>query len=525
VAVLRILGRLLTIVIGFVLFVLGAVALTKAYWPDVEAVRVAGRLTLWGGSAVLEPLGFFDDPKAAMNAALSGIALRFGALPAGLVLLVAALLPGSAPLPESEPGEAGARPTDITSGSAFRKARKEAAKLAKRGSPFDAAEFCFASGLLDEAAKYYIEAEEWCRAAEVRHAQERGLESAELYLQAGSFDLAGRIFAELDEHARAAEAYEKKGNHGLAAELYEKAGEHLKAASCYEESGFPRHAAQEYTKCGLWEKAALCLEQTILEETSGQIADCGQNAQVQKLVRMAGNLFERADLNEKAEAVYVRGECFAAAAEIALRAGREENAIEYFLKAKDAPRAAEVMERLGQAEEAARILADHHRDLGDDEESARCFERAGELLAAGDIYRMLEQYAQAADCYERFGDSAQAAEMYGLTEDRANAARCYEQAGLYAEAAEYVSEGGDELKQAELLAQAGSFVRAGEIHLTGGRPDEAINVLQQVASEHPEFTTASAMLGEIFRERSARRQRAPRSVPRTFGPSTAWLRL
>jgi serine/threonine-protein kinase len=115
---------------------------------------------------------------------------------------------------------------------------------------------------------------------------------------------------------------------------------------------------------------------------------------------------------------------------------------------------------------------------------------------------MLEQYSKAAACYQQFGDSAQAAEMFSLAGDTASAAQSYEAAGLYAEAAECVSgEGGDEAKQAELLARGGNHIRAGEIHLAADRADAAIQVLQQVANEHPDFTTASAMLGDIFRER------------------------
>jgi serine/threonine-protein kinase len=159
------------------------------------------------------------------------------------------------------------------------------------------------------------------------------------------------------------------------------------------------------------------------------------------------------------------------------------------------------MTKLGQDEEAARVLAEHYRDLDDHEEAARCYERAGELLSAGDIYRMLEQYDRAGECYERFGDPAQAAEMFSMSGDRRRAASSYEQAGLYAEAAECASMEGDENKQAELLARAGSHLRAGEIHLRADRPDDAIAVLQQVPTEHVDFAAASAILGDIFRER------------------------
>ena len=90
---MRIAGRLLAITVGFVLLVLGGVAVAKAYWPEAEAARVAGRLVARAGGNLLELLGQAENPRAAMNAALSSLVMRFGAVPVGLILFVAALLP------------------------------------------------------------------------------------------------------------------------------------------------------------------------------------------------------------------------------------------------------------------------------------------------------------------------------------------------------------------------------------------------------------------------------------------------
>jgi tetratricopeptide (TPR) repeat protein len=498
---MRIASRVLAVVSGLVLFLLGAIALGLTYLPDHDVPRVAGRLVIRLGAVVLGPLDLSKDPRQLVAAALSGFEMRFLATPAGLILIMAGLLRGTPKVSVQELGDTETLAPEVDAGTR-RKAARHAAGLARRGNLLEAAEHCFDSGLMDQAADYFIRAEKLVRAAEIRHDQHRFTESAELYMQAGLFEAAGRIFSQQDEHEQAAEAYRRAENHGIAAELFEKAGNHRTAAECFEESGLPRQAAQNYVKCELWEKAAVCLEQSIIEETTATgMSENSTSAPVQKLVRMAGNLFERAELDDRAEAVLVRGGCFVEAAEIALRGGRDENAVEYFLKASDVPRAAEVMCKLGQDVEAARVLAEHHRNLDDHEEAARCYERAGELLAAGDIYRMLEQYDRAGECYERFGDSEQAAEMFSMAGDRRRAASNYEQAGLYAEAAECASMEGDENKQAELLAQAGSYLRAGEIHMRAGRPDDAIAALQQVSSEHTDAAAASAILGDIFRER------------------------
>jgi tetratricopeptide (TPR) repeat protein len=286
----------------------------------------------------------------------SGFAMRFIAAPVGLIAFVAALLPGSPKISEGTTSDGGTLSPETDTG-VLRKKRRHASSLAKREGALAAAEYCFDNGLMEEAADFFIEAEQWARAAEIRHDEGRFIDSAELYMKAERFDAAGRIFAQQEENGRAGDAYYRAGNHGIAAELFEKAGEHLRAAEAYEESDYARQAAQAYVKCGKWEKAAVCLEQTISEESTGGRGEGVKNPSVQKLVRMAGNLFERAGQFERAEAVLERGECFAEAAEIALRQGRDEKAVELFLRAKDAPRAADVMTRLGQEEEAARVLA------------------------------------------------------------------------------------------------------------------------------------------------------------------------
>jgi serine/threonine-protein kinase len=159
------------------------------------------------------------------------------------------------------------------------------------------------------------------------------------------------------------------------------------------------------------------------------------------------------------------------------------------------------MRRMGRHEEAARHLAEYHRDRNEAELAAQHYEEAGELLSAADLYRQLEQYVQAGELYERFGDGVQAAEMFAVAGARVRAAENYERAGMFAEAAECHALAGDSGREAELLVRAGEHLHAGEICLAGGRTDDAIKALQEVAPDHADFIAASALLGEIFRDR------------------------
>jgi eukaryotic-like serine/threonine-protein kinase len=474
----------------------GALGLGMAYLPDHAAVT-AGVAKLEALIAQL-PVKAPADAQQALLRAISGFPLRFVLAPVGLVVLIASLLPGRGEA-AGDGARTGPRGVDAR---LIRKARRKAASIARKGMPLEAAELCFAVELMDEAAKYFVKAEEYVRAAEIRHDQNRFVEAAELYRRAGSHNVAAVIYAQQGDFAHAAEAYVANGDMSVAAEMFEKAGNHRRAAECYEKSDSPRHAAQAYTRCEQWEKAALCMEQVLIDEAPiGRAGDAEKDAEYAKLVRMAGQLWERAGKLDKAQAVFEKGGLYGMAAGIAERRGEHDGAAQLYLRAKDVVRAAELLQKIDRHDEAARILAEHHRDRGNELEAAEQFERAGELLEAGDLYRAIERYDRAGECYERFGDGAQAAEMFQHAGDRARAAENYERAGLFAEAAECFALSGDDVREAELLEKAGSCFRAGQIHAEHDRADAAISALQKVAVDDAEFLQAATMLGEIFRKR------------------------
>lgn len=464
-------------------------------------------------------------PDSALGAPLEGLLQRLGALPGGsllhglaaldgplslaplviaLALVVFALRRGPEVMPTVSTGTG--LPSALMPQEADRRSRRRAKKqadaLAKRGSPLEAAELLVEAGQLDRAVDLFVEAGQLARAAEIRHDQNRFAESADLYARANKHDTAGQILATQGEWADAAACFLRGGRTSLAAEMFEKAGDFVRAGDGYAEAGFQRHAAQAFVKAQAWDRAASALEAVMAEEFSragGQ--DARRQKELRTLVLQAGKLWEQAGQLEKAQIVLERGGCFAAAAEMALRCRRHAQASALFLRAQDPLRAAEALRALGEDGEAARILGEWHRDRGEDEEAARAFELAGELGAAGDLWRKLERYEPAGSCYERQGDAAHAADMYCQAGDMVRAAACYERAGRFAEAASCFGGLGDRAREADLLERAGSWLRAAELLHELGRTDDAIKVLQRVPPDGAAFTEASARLGAIFRAR------------------------
>jgi len=480
-------SRIVSLLLALPLMALGAYGLGTQLAPGHALVKaLAGLLarTPWG----LAPLQV-----------LVGVTPRGIAMGAGLLLLAVAFRPRGEKLSsdEKEPGVARVDKRIV------KKARRQAASMARKGAVEEAAELCFASGLLDPAATYFEQAEDFVRAAEIRHDQNRFAEAAALYLRAGQQETAGTIFASQNDWGRAAECYHKAGRMSVAAEMYEKAESWAEAAECYRSCEFHRHAARAFVRAGSWSRAAEALDEVVAEETRRSAGghDAAKAAELGRLVLQAARLHEQADDLQGAQAVLERGECWAPAAELAMRREDFEQAADLYRRAGEFPKAAAALSRIGQEHAAAQLLGEFHRDKGEYDEAARLLAQAGDFMGAGDLYRQLEDYKLAGECYERHGDAMQAALMFKLAGDVARAAGCYERGECFEEAAECAAHMGDAVREALWLEQGGLFLRAGEAHLRLDQPDEAIRVLQQVKAEAPGFAQACALLGELFRSK------------------------
>jgi len=495
VAPIRAILRLIPLLLAAPLLLLGAAGVAQFHAPSAPVVGPAHDLLV--GWLLL--LGRYVGLGAELERIATG-PLAYAPLLTGLILLILALRGRRRRSAEEavEDLRPGAPQVDK---KVRRSAEKQAEALAKKGNLADAGGLLVEVGSLDRAAEFFIKAELFARAAEIRHDQNRFAESAELYQRAGRFDTAGSILSTQGDFAGAAECYAKANRMSVAAEMFEKAENHLRAGECYLQVGFARHAAQAFVKSQAWAKAAGALEEVITEEfartTTGQ--DPKKQKELRTLVLQAGRLYDQAGNLEKALSVLERGTCYSAAGEIALRLERFAAAAELFQRAHEPLRAAEALKSLGEEAEAARILGEYHRDRGEDEEAAAAFERASEWLAAGDLYRKLERYAEAGAAYERQGDANLAGEMFRLAGETQRAASMYERAGRFADAAECFASVGDRAKQAELLERGGQLLRAGEIYHELGRDDDAIKLLQKVEAGSTEFGPASALLGRIFR--------------------------
>ncbi|MFT5442841.1 MAG: tetratricopeptide (TPR) repeat protein [Myxococcota bacterium] len=439
----------------------------------------------------------------AVEEILAGV-LRFVLAPVGVMMILAAGMMGRDSEIADMTGESGSFDSGLVpvEKSLAKRALKRANALARKGEFNEAAEILFSVDMMDKAAEFFIKAEDFVRAAEIRHDQNRFLECAELYLQGGNPNSAATIYGQQEEWQKSAECHLETGNRTQAAEMFEKAEDFFQAAQCYRKAEFQRHAAQCYVKSKAWRLAAECLEEVIKEEGANTLQnDPKVIADMNRLVGQAGKLYMRAKEPELAMEILRKGGLHAEAGDVALKLQRFAEAASLFRDAGQLPRAADALRELGETEAAARILGEHHRDLGEIKEAAGFLEEAGDFLDAGDFYRQLEDYERAGHCYKQQGGYAQAAEMYRASGNRDQAAECFELAERFVEAAECWALAGQPAKEAELLEKGDDFLAAGEVYHREGIDEKAISALQKVEPEDIGFPRASALLGDIFRSR------------------------
>jgi tetratricopeptide (TPR) repeat protein len=482
--------RAVTTLVALVCIALGGLGLARALAPENGIVKAAGAVVERAASAA-----------GAGEHAEKLVGVVPGSVVAGLGVALLLFGPSGAPAqtqkraPAGEPGQ--------PSGRGLKKAEKAAAKLAKDGDLIGAAELCVDSGLPDLAVKYFVEARELAKAADVRQGQNKFDEAADLYIGAGRFENAAGLYAARQQWEKAADCYRKAGKMSVAAEMYEKAGKLLAAGECYMRCEFYRHAAQAFLTEQDWSRAAKAVEKALEEElASPSIGDNKERArELKKLVLQAAKLHEEGGDIEAALKALVGGQLWGAAAELAERKGLFERAAEFYQRANNVPKAAEALRRVGENGAAAQMLGEHLRDKGEDAAAAQLLVEAGDFGSAADLYRKLEDWKLAGDCYQRGGDNVRAAEMYRLAGEWEAAASAYEKARQFREAAECVAQLGDGRREAKLLAQGGAHLAAAQVLTREGLEEDAIKLLQQVPERSADFREAAALLGEIFRKK------------------------
>jgi tetratricopeptide (TPR) repeat protein len=355
----------------------------------------------------------------------------------------------------------------------------------------------------EEAAELYKKGGNLIRAAESYLAAGKSAEAAQAYMGSHDYNRAASLFLESKDYQRAAGACLKAGDSLKAAQTFERGGALEQAAKIYVEQGLYRQASETYARNEEWSRAADALWRCFGEELARlpEEVPAKNSMPLRLLARRAGEMFEKADRHEDAIEAYKTGGWIRESAAMLCDLSRFQEAADAYLEINDFLRAADCFESAGDGKQAASLKARHYLNKGQEAEAVPFLAAAGEYDRAADIHRKQEKWTLAGEAYEKAEKFREAAAMYEKANEYGPAAASLEKTGDFRAAADLYARAGNPSAQAEALDKAGDFLGAGANYFERGLLDKAIAVLQKVEPEAEEFSTASLLLGQTFKEK------------------------
>jgi tetratricopeptide (TPR) repeat protein len=302
-------------------------------------------------------------------------------------------------------------------------------------------------GRRHDAARLFAEAA--IKAKESNRLQRAG----ELFERGGHFEKAGAVFQQLNRAEDALRCYEKSGN---SAKILEVLG-------TIEYEPFLRRVSagtELFRRCA----ELLAKEEKFMEAAA--------------LLEATGDSVRAAELFTKAGDHYKAAQCYFAA-------GQKEAAEESVSKVPDRGSAADFRARLAA-------------DRGDWIRAGEFYEEAGKFPQAVDAYKKAKAYGRAARLFELQGRHILAAEMYCMGKDFIAAGEAYANGRDARNAAECFETAEDFGRAVEYYIQAGMFLQAGCVAFRTGDFTKAIDSLQRVPVNSPEYRLAQGWLAASF---------------------------
>lgn len=340
--------------------------------------------------------------------------------------------------------------------------------------------------LLEEVIAIYTRAGNYGAAAEIAEHLKDHAKAARYWFRSGDFRRAAREHLVAGEHQQAVELFERSGDYLKAAEVLEKDGDLIRASMQYEKAGDPLRAAEI-----LWEAL----------NASGTTVS---GPEVSEACKRTGKLYADLGRNDQAIEAYLRGGHVKHAARVLEKAHRVQEAIELLSNAGDLLSAAEIARSAGMNERASVLLAMRAENAGRMVEAAGHYEAAGHHAQAAMLYEFGGEMPRAAEAHEHAGNLETAAAIYQRLGELNRAMRCLRALGRHQEA-DAMSWDPDTSAIRESF-YGGDYLQSAEDFLTaarGGKPhcyQDAITCLEAIDPTQPSYLKARCMLSEVFAE-------------------------
>ena len=381
-------------------------------------------------------------------------------------------------------------------------------------------------GKFERAKKHFLRSNAFTKAAFCSLKLTRVNEAAEFFIQAKEFEMAAKYYSLDGNYLKAAKIYEKVGKKIEAAEMYFKGGEIETAAQTYKALNLLKKAEEMFVKAEKFKEIALMYKEQFVKEFSTMppsptlkkidtvkafaLKSSQYFSRIGEFSEAADILF-KASLFREAVLAFAKMEDFAKAADLCLQIDDRDKAAQFFIKAKLFDKAidiysslgkndevAEILEQAGKKSEASELRARLSIERKDVEHGARHLEDAGKLIEAAELYLSIKKLPKAAELYEKGNDFDKAAEVYEKLKDFTKAAELYKRVNRFKSAANCYKDLGDERSYLEMLLLGESYLEAAKYYFEQENTDAAIEVLQKIEIDSPDYRMACNMLGRIF---------------------------
>jgi len=393
----------------------------------------------------------------------------------------------------------GENPLNYEKGNLQSNIQKSARRLEKKGDFQGAGEAYESLELWRDAAMVYERGNVFGRAAAAWHAAGVNGKAIELFEKDRNYEAAGNLCLSEGLQDRAAKNFRIAGDKCLeanqfaaAADYYEKAHEFNKAGGMFENAHKLDRALYCYEKANNTDK---------LLELVDKISPADyhrRGAEFTKLVQRSAECLAAAGSAKEAAKILEDCHDFLRAAEVNASCNDWEKAAELYLKAGRKDLAEKAIERIDDKKAAADLSARIAVENGDWQRAGEHFEAAGKQNQAIDSFKKARNFDAAARIYEAMGRYIMAGEMYSSGKNLTAAANVYAKAYDWRNAAECFEASGDSGQAIEAYANSGNFLKAGTLAIKMTDYARAIEYLQRIPSASPDFRAGTAFLATAF---------------------------
>jgi len=383
---------------------------------------------------------------------------------------------------------------------------------------------------LKKARKHFLKADANAKVAYCSLKLTRIGEAAEYYLLGKEYEQAAKYYALDGKHIKAAQIYEKIGKRIESAEMFFKGDDFEKAATIYRELKLLKKAEEMYVQYENFSEVSnmykehfeaeikvLCtyLKLKKLQKVKALALKTGQYLSRLEKHEKAADIYIKVGLMREAAHAYIKMKNYEKAADLCLHIEDKLKAAQLYIEAKNYDKSIELYKEMGKLDEVADILEMAGRkaesselrgrlslERKDTELGARHLEEAGKYTEAAELYFGINKLRKSAELYEKGEKFERAAEIHEKLKNYEKAAELYKGISRYRSAANCYREIKDERACMEMLLLGEAFLEAAKFHMDKDEKDAAIEILQKIEIDSPDYRMACNILGKLFHEKN-----------------------